>query len=87
MSDKVPPQYVIATVEAAILEIDAELHPQRLTAVGLAAKVIAQPSDAREVEVAEQAVRNLREFGLFRECDDESLEPTGTALHAVALLT
>ncbi len=87
MPDRVPPQYVVATVEAMILEIAAELHPQHLTATGLAAKVIAHPADAREVETAEQAVRNLGEFGLFRERDDEALELTKAALHAVALLT
>jgi hypothetical protein len=33
-----------------------------------------------------QAIRNLREFGLLRDRDDEIVEPTPAALHVYALL-
>jgi hypothetical protein len=82
-----PPKYIVATVEAVILEVAAELHPQNPTAKELALKIIGDPDDAREVETAAQAIQGLREFGLFADRDDEIVEPTPAALRAVALLT
>ncbi len=87
MPDQTPPQYVVATVEAAILKLAAELHPQRLTAKELAGELITKPKDIREVDTAAEAIRNLREFGLLCEHDDETIELTKAALHAVTLLT
>jgi hypothetical protein len=81
------PKYNVAIVEAVILEVAAELHPQRLTASELARKVISDPDDARELRTAAQAIRNLREFGLFAERGDAIVEPTPAALRACALLT
>jgi uncharacterized protein YejL (UPF0352 family) len=82
-----PPQYDIAKVEAVILEVAAELHPQHLTARDLSLKVVGNANDTREVETAAQAILGLREFGLFAIQDDEIVEPTPAALRACALLT
>lgn len=81
------PKYDVAIVEAAILEIAVELHPRKLTARELSLKIVGDVDDAREVETATQAIRNLREFGLFADRDDEIVEPTPAALRACALLT
>jgi len=81
------PSYNVAIVEAVILEVAAELHPQNLTAKELALKIINNPDDTREVETAAQAIRGLREFGLFANRDDEIVQPTPAALRACALLT
>jgi hypothetical protein len=81
------PQYNLATVEALILEVAAELHPRHLSARDLSLKVAIDPDDSREVETAIQAIRNLREFGLLAGQDDESVEPTPPALRAVLLFT
>jgi hypothetical protein len=81
------PNYNVAIVEAVILEVAAELHPQNLTAKELALKIISNPDDAREVETAAQAIRGLREFGLFANREDEIVQPTPAALRACALLT
>lgn len=83
----VPPKYDVAKIEAVVLEVAAELHPERLSTGGLLLKVIGNPDDTREIDTASQAVRNLREFGLFARRDDEIVEPTPAALRAVALLT
>ena len=81
-----PPKYDVATVEAVFLEVAAELHPQHLTATDLSLRIVGHPDDGREVETAAEAIRNLREFGLFRLRDDEIVEPTPAALRAHALL-
>jgi hypothetical protein len=80
------PHYNVAIVEAVILEVAAELHPQNLTAKELALKIISNADDAREVETAAQAIRGLREFGLFADREDEIVQPTPAALRACVLL-
>lgn len=82
-----PPQYDVATVEAVILEVAAELHPQHLTAGDLSLRIVGNANDTREVETAAKAIKGLREFGLFAVRDDEIVEPTPAALRACALLT
>ena len=82
-----PPKYNPEVVAQVILEEAVELHPERLTARELSLKIISDPDDAKEVETAAQAIRNLRKFGLFSDRDDEIVEPTQAALRAVALLT
>jgi hypothetical protein len=80
------PKYNVAILEAVLLEIAVELHPQKLTAKELALKIVGDADDAREVETAAQAIRGLREFGLFADGDGEIVMPTPAALRAVALL-
>jgi hypothetical protein len=80
------PNYNVVIVEAVILEVAAELHPQNLTAKELALKIISDSDDTREVETAAQAIRGLREFGLFADREDEIVQPTPAALRACALL-
>lgn len=81
------PQYNVALVEAVILEVAAELHPKNLTARELSLKIINNPDDGREVEAAAQAIRGLREFGLFCDGGGEIVMPTPAGLRAVSLLT
>lgn len=81
------PQYDVAKVEAVILEVAAELHPQNLTARDLSLRIVGNANDTREIETAVQAIKGLREFGLFVVRDDEIVEPTPAALRACALLT
>jgi hypothetical protein len=81
------PQYEVAVVEALLLEIAAELHPEHLSTGGLLRKVVANPDDAREIDTGVQAIRNLREFGLVADRADETVEPTPAAIRAVALFT
>lgn len=86
MTDRDLPKYNIAIVEAVILEVAAELHPRNLTVRELSLEIVSDAEDRREVETAAQAIRNLREFGLFRDRDDELVELTQSALRAAALL-
>jgi hypothetical protein len=81
------PQYDVAVVEALLLEVAAELHPEHLSTGGLLRKVVTNSDDAREIDTGVQAIRNLREFGLFAQRDDEIVAPTPAAIRAVALLT
>lgn len=81
------PNYDMAKVEAVILEVVAELHPEHLPTGGVLLKVVSNSDDAREVKIGAQAIRNLREFGLFVNREDEIVEPTPAALRACALLT
>jgi hypothetical protein len=81
-----PPQYDLPTVEAALLEVTVELHPRHLPARELREQIVCEPEDRREVNTANQAIANLREFGLFSTRRDDIVEPTPAALHAVALL-
>jgi len=81
------PKYNVAIVEAVILEVAVELHPENLTAKELSLRIISDADDAREVETAARAIQGLREFGLFSARDDEIVEPTPAALRACALLT
>jgi len=84
---KTPPQYHVATVEAVILQVAAELHPQRLTAKELSLRIVSDTEDTREVETAAQAIRGLSEYGLFRHGGGGIVMLTPAGRHAVALLT
>ena len=81
------PKYDVAIVEAAILLVAAELHPEKLTARELTLKIVWEAEDDREVETADKAIHNLREFGLFAEREDEIVELSPAALRACVLLT
>lgn len=82
-----PPKYDIKTLEAVVLEIAAELHPELLSARGLTLRIVSNRDDDREVGTATGAICNLRESGLFCDRDDEVIELTPAVLRAVALLT
>lgn len=84
--NETPAKYNVATVEAVILEVAAELHPEHLSDNELSLEIVSDPDDSREVDTASQAIRGLREFGLFKDRGDEIVEPTPAALRAVALL-
>jgi hypothetical protein len=81
------PKYDVAIVEAVVLQVAAELHPQNLTAKELALKIVWDENDSREVEAAAQAILGLRELGLLADGDGEIVMPTPAGLRAVALLT
>ena len=85
--DSIPPQYKVAVVEAVLLEVAVELHPEHPSTVQLLAKIVANPEDDKEMATGMHAIQNLREFGLLAARDDELVEPTPPALRAVALLT
>lgn len=80
------PNFDVEKVEAVVLEVAAELHPEILTGDQLAKKIASDPRDSQELDTATQAIHNLRELGLFAKRDDELVEPTPAALRAVALL-
>lgn len=84
--DASSPKYNVAIVEAVILELVAELHPQHLPAAGIAKKIVSDKGDIKEIWTATQAIQGLRELGLLVNRDDEIVEPTPAALRAVALL-
>jgi hypothetical protein len=74
-------------VEAVMLEVAAELHPQCLTREGLMQRIVTKPNDQREVETASWAINTMREFGVLGRREDGIVELTVPALHVTALLT
>ena len=82
-----PPKYNVAIVEAVILEVAAELHPEHLRAEELSLEIVGDARDGRELKTAAQAIDGLREFGLVKVQDDGVVELTPVAIHVVALLT
>ena len=80
------PNFDVETVEAVVLEVVAELHPDNLPMDRLAQRIASDPDDCREMATATQAIHNLRKLGLLSDRDDEIVEPTPAALRAVALL-
>lgn len=82
-----PAKYDVTKVEAVILEVATELDPEHLSTGGLLLKVVGNPDDAREIETGVQAIRSLREVGLFTHREDELVDPTQAAVRAVKLLT
>jgi hypothetical protein len=80
-------EYDVAHVEVLLLEEAVALRSQKLTARELSLKIICRTDDAKEMETATQAIRNLREIGLFVDRDDEIVEPTPAACRAVERLT
>lgn len=63
-------------------------HPTCLTVPELIDRIVSDSDDHREVETVRIAVRELRQTGLIRHCDDDELvEPTQAALHAHTLFS
>jgi hypothetical protein len=85
--ESMPPKYDVAKVEAVILEVAVELDSEHLSTGSLLLKVVGDPEDAGEIETGVQAIRSLREAGLFAHRDDEIVEPTQAAVRAIRLLT
>ena len=85
--ERTPAKYDVAKVEAVVLEIAAELHPEPFSTGALLLKIVGDPEDGREIETGVQAIHSLREAGLFTHRDDEIVEPTSAAVRAVKLLT
>ncbi len=81
------PNYDVSVVEAVILEIVAELHPEHLSTRTLLLKIVNDPDDAREIGAGVQAIRSLREFGVLADRKDETVQLTPTALRVCALLS
>ncbi|HSS04071.1 MAG TPA: hypothetical protein VLK89_02635 [Solirubrobacterales bacterium] len=82
-----PPRYDLAMVTQVILEEALEIDPQHLTVSELSRRIVTDPDDSREVETATQAIRDLRQSGLFCYSDDDQVvEPTPAALRAYELL-
>jgi hypothetical protein len=83
-----PSKYTPMLVAQAMLEEAVELHPRCPTAQEFLRRIVADPGDRREVEVAIQAIRTLEQAGLFCTADeDQRVVPTEAALLAFALLT
>jgi len=86
--DATPPKYNPVLVQHALLEEVVGLHPKHLSISQLTRRIVADPSDDREADVAIQAIHDLTQVGLFS-CDDgtQIVKPTPAALRAVALIT
>jgi hypothetical protein len=83
---RTPSRYDPALVEQAIFEEILSLYPQRLTVGELSLRIVADPADRFEVDVAAQAIAALRSSGLVRyRNDEEVVEPTHAALCAAAI--
>lgn len=84
--DVASPKYNPEIVGHAILMQVVEQHPVRLSVSELALRIISNPDDNREVEIAIHAISDLRRSGLVRyRNDDQVVEPTLAALRAVEL--
>ena len=81
----IPAKYDLETIEAVVLRIAAELHPEHFPLGGFTLKIVSDPDDAREVETVAKAIDSLREFGLVKDRGGEIVELTPAALRAVAL--
>ncbi|HSS04645.1 MAG TPA: hypothetical protein VLK89_05610 [Solirubrobacterales bacterium] len=82
-----PPRYNLALVTQVILEEAVDIDPEHLTVGELSLRIVTDPNDDKEVEIATQAIRDLRQSGLFRYGDDDQVvEPTPAALLAYELL-
>jgi len=83
-----PPKYNPEVVGQAVLLEIIDHHPLRLTVDELVGRIAADTGDRGEVDIATEAVRELRRVGLVRYRDDDRvIEPTQTALRAHALFS
>jgi hypothetical protein len=73
-------------VEQVILEEAVGLHPEQVGAEALCLRIVSDPDDSREMDVAREAIRSLRRVGVFREGKDEDVEVTPAAVRVGELL-
>lgn len=79
-----PAKYQQDKVETVIFDIAVE--SRQIAAEALIAAVVGDPDDEREMDVARQAISNLREHGLLTpERADGTLGPTAAGVKAAAL--
>lgn len=82
-----PPKYDPEHVERAVLEEVLRRHPERLTIGELSLRIVGDPEDELEVEIAAEAIHDLRASGVVRYREDDQLvEPTHAVLRYVELL-
>lgn len=82
------PNYDLEIVTQATLTEVIEQHPLRLTVDELALRIVNNPGDYREVEIAIEAIDDLRRAGVVRyHSDDRLVEPTQAAMRTHELLT
>lgn len=80
------PKYDRAVVGQALLLEIMKSHPRCLTVSELVDQIASDSGDYSEVETVRTAIRELRQTGLVRYCDDDELvEPTQAALHVHTL--
>jgi hypothetical protein len=69
-----------------ILEVAIEERAKQLTVGGLWRKIVADPEDSKEVEIATQAIDDLERSDLLRYLNDEVVKLTPAAVRAHELL-
>jgi len=74
------------TVEQVILEEAIGLHPEQVAVEALCLRIVSDPDDSREMDVAREAIRSLKRVGLFCEREDEIVELTASGARAGELL-
>ena len=88
MTDRdTPPKYNMAIVEAVILEVAAELHPEHLSTDGLSLKIVSDPDDSRETETGPRRSAAFESSACSKTETMRSWSRHPAALRAVALLT
>jgi len=78
--------YNPTTVEQVILEEAIGLHPEQVAAEALCLRIVSDPDDSREMDVAREAIRSLRRVGVFCEGKDEGVGLTPAAVRVGQLL-
>lgn len=74
------------TVEQVIFEEAMGLYPEQVTAEDLCRRIVGDPDDSREMDVAREAIRSLRRVGLFETCEEETVKPTPAGIRAGEML-
>lgn len=80
------PNYDPTAVEQVILEEAIGLYPEHVTTEKLCLRIVSDPDDSREMDVARDAIQSLKRVGLFCERKDELLELIPPAVRLGELL-
>ena len=82
-----PPKYNPDLVERAVIEEVLGRHPERFTVDELSMRIVGDPEDSLEVEIASEAIRSLRAAGLvcYRD-DDRLIAPTAAVARYAELM-